>query len=80
MNLSVQMLHTSVTRLTEDRYLGAKPIWNFLTGNNALPHTEGMRQPVHKDITFFHPQVLMSDQNQHHLLSVTLPVSILRNC
>jgi len=37
-------------------YLGANPIWNFLTGNNALPKTDGMRQPVHKDITFFHPQ------------------------
>ncbi len=38
-------------------YLGSKPIWNFLTGNNALPRTNGLRQPVHKDITFFHPQV-----------------------
>ncbi|TVY92214.1 Kanamycin B dioxygenase [Lachnellula willkommii] len=47
---------------SESRYLGAKPIWNFVTGNNALPHTKGLRQPVHKDITFFHPQ--------HHLLSV----------
>ncbi|KAE9367865.1 phytanoyl-dioxygenase family protein [Stipitochalara longipes BDJ] len=37
-------------------YLGAKPIFNFITGNNALPHTNGLRQPVHKDITFFHPQ------------------------
>lgn len=37
-------------------YLGANPIWNFLTGNNALPRTNGLRQPVHKDITFFHPQ------------------------
>ncbi|XMA20067.1 hypothetical protein WAI453_012858 [Rhynchosporium graminicola] len=37
-------------------YLGTKPIWNFLTGNNALPKTNGLRQPVHKDITFFHPQ------------------------
>ncbi|KAH8671951.1 phytanoyl-dioxygenase family protein [Tricladium varicosporioides] len=37
-------------------YLGARPIWNFVTGNNALPNTKGMRQPVHKDITFFHPQ------------------------
>ncbi|KAL2064127.1 hypothetical protein VTL71DRAFT_4621 [Oculimacula yallundae] len=36
-------------------YLGSKPIWNFLTGNNALPKTNGLRQPVHKDITFFHP-------------------------
>jgi len=37
-------------------YLGARPIWNFLTGNNALPRTHGLRQPVHKDITFIHPQ------------------------
>jgi ectoine hydroxylase-related dioxygenase (phytanoyl-CoA dioxygenase family) len=37
--------------------LGGKPIWNFVTGNNALPRTHGLRQPVHKDITFFHPQV-----------------------
>ncbi|KAF8861277.1 phytanoyl-dioxygenase family protein [Acephala macrosclerotiorum] len=37
-------------------YLGSKPIWNFLTGNNALPRTNGLRQPVHKDITFWHPQ------------------------
>jgi len=37
-------------------YLGSKPIWNFLTGNNALPRTNGLRQPVHKDITFYHPQ------------------------
>lgn len=37
-------------------YLGARPIWNFLTGNNALPRTSGIRQPVHKDITFSHPQ------------------------
>ncbi|PMD49528.1 phytanoyl-dioxygenase family protein [Hyaloscypha bicolor E] len=37
-------------------YLGANPIFNFITGNNALPRTNGLRQPVHKDITFFHPQ------------------------
>ncbi|KAF4624326.1 hypothetical protein G7Y89_g13846 [Cudoniella acicularis] len=37
-------------------YLGANPIWNFVTGNNALPRTNGLRQPVHKDITFFHLQ------------------------
>ena len=39
------------------RYLGANPSWGFVTGNNALPKTNGLRQPVHKDITFFHPQV-----------------------
>ncbi|CAK4030651.1 Hypothetical predicted protein [Lecanosticta acicola] len=33
-------------------YLGSRPIWNFTTGNNALARTEGLRQPVHKDITF----------------------------
>jgi ectoine hydroxylase-related dioxygenase (phytanoyl-CoA dioxygenase family) len=38
------------------RYLGANPSWGFVTGNNALPKTNGLRQPVHKDITFFHPQ------------------------
>jgi hypothetical protein len=42
----------------EPSYLGANPIWAFVTGNNALPRTHGLRQPVHKDITFFHPQVL----------------------
>jgi ectoine hydroxylase-related dioxygenase (phytanoyl-CoA dioxygenase family) len=31
-------------------YLGARPRWNFITGNNALSHTDDMRQPVHKDI------------------------------
>ncbi|KAK4508149.1 hypothetical protein PRZ48_001887 [Zasmidium cellare] len=36
-------------------YLGSKPIWAFTTGNNALTGTAGMRQPVHKDITFHHP-------------------------
>ncbi|KAI9641433.1 hypothetical protein NHQ30_010240 [Ciborinia camelliae] len=43
-------------RLTILSYLGYKPIWNFVTGNNALPKTHGLRQPVHKDITFNHPQ------------------------
>jgi ectoine hydroxylase-related dioxygenase (phytanoyl-CoA dioxygenase family) len=38
------------------RYLGANPSWGFVTGNNALPNTNGLRQPVHKDTTFFHPQ------------------------
>lgn len=37
-------------------YLGSKPIINFVTGNNALTGTGGMRQPVHKDITFHHPE------------------------
>ncbi|KAI0475733.1 phytanoyl-dioxygenase family protein [Xylariaceae sp. FL0804] len=37
-------------------YLGARPSWGFVTGNTALPNTHGMRQPVHKDIVFFHPQ------------------------
>lgn len=36
-------------------YLGSNPIWGFVTGNNALPNTHGLRQPVHKDITFNHP-------------------------
>lgn len=36
-------------------YLGSKPCWNFTTGNNALARTDGLRQPVHKDITFHHP-------------------------
>jgi hypothetical protein len=37
-------------------YLGARPRWNFITGNNALAGTGGMRQPVHKDISFrIHP-------------------------
>ncbi|RFU34674.1 hypothetical protein B7463_g1675, partial [Scytalidium lignicola] len=46
------------TPLTTQRnsYLGATPIWNFLTGNNALPKTSNLRQPVHKDIVFYHPQ------------------------
>ncbi|KAI0469958.1 phytanoyl-dioxygenase family protein [Xylariaceae sp. FL0804] len=37
-------------------YLGSKPSWGFVTGNTALPNTQGLRQPVHKDIVFFHPQ------------------------
>jgi len=37
-------------------YLGHRPLWNFLTGNTALPNTHGLRQPVHKDITFTHPR------------------------
>jgi len=37
------------------RYLGSKPITNFMTANNALAGTGGLRQPVHKDITFHHP-------------------------
>ncbi|KAI1338371.1 phytanoyl-dioxygenase family protein [Xylariaceae sp. FL0016] len=37
-------------------YLGHKPKWGFVTGNTALPNTHGLRQPVHKDILFFHPQ------------------------
>ena len=45
--------------LTNFSYLGANPSWGFVTGNNALPRTHGLRQPVHKDITFFHPQVLL---------------------
>lgn len=36
-------------------YLGSKPITNFMTANNALAATGGLRQPVHKDITFHHP-------------------------
>ncbi|KIX05742.1 uncharacterized protein Z518_03714 [Rhinocladiella mackenziei CBS 650.93] len=36
-------------------YLGSRPISNFMTGNNALPGTHGLRQPVHKDIRFHHP-------------------------
>jgi len=38
------------------RYLGHKPLWNFITGNTALAGTHGLRQPVHKDIRFHHPQ------------------------
>ncbi|KAH9906389.1 phytanoyl-dioxygenase family protein [Xylariomycetidae sp. FL2044] len=37
-------------------YLGSPPSWGFVTGNTALPNTHGMRQPVHKDMVFFHPQ------------------------
>src|ERR1700761_4766675 len=39
-----------------DRYLGDKPICNWITSNNALAKTGGMRQPVHKDNTYPHPQ------------------------
>jgi len=38
-----------------DRYLGHRPIWNWLTANNALADTGGKRQPAHKDSTFDHP-------------------------
>ncbi|KAK6064066.1 phytanoyl-dioxygenase family protein [Seiridium cupressi] len=37
-------------------YLGHKPIWNWLTSNVALAKTSGIRQPVHKDSIFAHPQ------------------------
>lgn len=37
-------------------YLGHKPIWNWLTANTALSSTKGMRQAVHKDNSFPHPQ------------------------
>ncbi|KAJ5708699.1 hypothetical protein N7488_008500 [Penicillium malachiteum] len=37
-------------------YLGHKPIWNWLTANTALSNTGGMRQGVHKDNAFIHPQ------------------------
>jgi len=37
-------------------YLGSRPISNFMTGNNALPKTHDLRQPVHKDIRFHHAQ------------------------
>ncbi|KAK4552190.1 hypothetical protein LTR86_010544 [Recurvomyces mirabilis] len=36
-------------------YLGSTPTTNFMTANNALADTSGLRQPVHKDITFNHP-------------------------
>ncbi|KAK3114838.1 hypothetical protein LTR53_006418 [Teratosphaeriaceae sp. CCFEE 6253] len=36
-------------------YLGSTPITNFMTANNALAGTGGLRQPVHKDIPFLHP-------------------------
>jgi ectoine hydroxylase-related dioxygenase (phytanoyl-CoA dioxygenase family) len=42
--------------LTIARYLGQKPIWNWLASNTALSGTKGMRQPVHKDCSFPHPQ------------------------
>lgn len=37
-------------------YLGSKPILNWMTSNNALANTGGMRQPVHKDNGYIHPQ------------------------
>ncbi|ETN43945.1 uncharacterized protein HMPREF1541_11076 [Cyphellophora europaea CBS 101466] len=37
-------------------YLGHKPIFNWITSNNALANTGGVRQPVHKDNAFVHPQ------------------------
>lgn len=37
-------------------YLGHKPIWNWLTSNVALAKTGGIRQPVHKDTRYEHPQ------------------------
>ncbi|KAJ1330872.1 kanamycin B dioxygenase [Microdochium nivale] len=36
-------------------YLGHRPIWNWMTANNALANTGGKRQPPHKDSTFDHP-------------------------
>ncbi|KAI3325911.1 phytanoyl-dioxygenase family protein [Xylariaceae sp. AK1471] len=37
-------------------YLGHRPTWNWLTSNVALAKTSGIRQPVHKDNDFPHPQ------------------------
>ena len=37
-------------------YLGHKPIFNWITSNNALANTNEMRQPVHKDNAHPHPQ------------------------
>lgn len=37
-------------------YLGHKPIFNWIMSNNALANTSGMRQPVHKDNAYPHPQ------------------------
>lgn len=39
-----------------EAYLGHKPIFNWITSNNALANTGGMRQPVHKDNAYPHPQ------------------------
>jgi ectoine hydroxylase-related dioxygenase (phytanoyl-CoA dioxygenase family) len=39
-----------------------------MTGNNAIPRTHGLRQPVHKDITFFHPQVHLLDAVVYEML------------
>jgi hypothetical protein len=60
MNMSVVFMCYDAQNADLNSYLGAKPIWNFMTGNNAIPRTHGLRQPVHKDITFFHPQVKSS--------------------
>lgn len=58
------------------RYLGSKPVTNFCTANNALAGTGGMRQPVHKDITFHHPLVSSVEcfYLAWHLDSLRLPV------
>lgn len=37
-------------------YLGHNPIFNWITANTALSNTGGMRQYVHKDNGFPHPQ------------------------
>ncbi|KAJ4288104.1 hypothetical protein N0V90_012121 [Kalmusia sp. IMI 367209] len=37
-------------------YLGPRPVFNFLKGNTALRNTSALRQPVHKDVRFHHPQ------------------------
>lgn len=47
--------HNPMTTDGSCSYLGSKPITNFMTANNALAATGGLRQPVHKDITFHHP-------------------------
>lgn len=36
------------------RYLGPRPVWNWLTANTAVANT-GARQPTHKDNSFDHP-------------------------
>ncbi|KXJ86500.1 phytanoyl-dioxygenase family protein [Microdochium bolleyi] len=40
---------------TANAYLGHRPIWNWMTANNALANTGGTRQPPHKDSSFDHP-------------------------
>ena len=55
MNMWVSSSLSCQIKLTSLSYLGANPIWNFVTGNNALPRTSGLRQPVHKDVVFKHP-------------------------